>query len=142
MRQLAAHKNIVSILGVCNTTVATEAYAMDLDAAVVRRTRNWPVRKVLRVSLGAARGLQAMHEAGDAPIVHFDLKASQLLVDNRARVVVNDFNMAYFMSTRRDGTPCPFTMEPWKKVIPWRPPEYRTQQVRRSQIVTDPLLKR
>lgn len=130
VRQLASHKNIVSILGVCNTTVATEAYVMDLEAAVAGRTRDWPMRKVLRTSLDAARGMQAMHEAGDAPIVHFDIRASQLLVDDRARVVLNDFNMAYFMSTRSDGTPCPFTMKPWRKPIPWRPPEYRSQQVR------------
>ena len=128
--QLASHKNIVSVLGVCNTTVATEAYVMDLEAAVAGRTRDWSMRKVLRSSLDAARGMQAMHEAGDAPIVHFDIRASQLLVDDRARVVLNDFNMAYFMSTRSDGTPCPFTMKPWRKPIPWRPPEYRSQQVR------------
>lgn len=117
------------MLGSCNTTVVTEAYPTNLEQVVRASSEALPIRRMLSISLDAARGLQALHEAVEAPIVHFDLKPDQLLVADDGTVKLNDFNLAWIMSKRPDGHPCPFTTKPWDTEGPWRPPEFRLGQV-------------
>ncbi|CAN0281831.1 unnamed protein product, partial [Scytosiphon promiscuus] len=50
-----------------------------------------PIKKVVSISLDAAKGLEALHEAADAPIVHFDVNIDQLLVRDDGRVSLGDF---------------------------------------------------
>ncbi|CAN0242595.1 unnamed protein product, partial [Hapterophycus canaliculatus] len=64
-----------------------------------------PIRQVVSMSLDAAIGLKALHEVADAPIVHFDVKIDQLFVDDDGNVSLADFNLAYFMGTKLDGSP-------------------------------------
>jgi len=76
--QVKGDPNVVNILGACNHTIVTEGFSHDLDQAVQNRTEAPPIRSIVATSLDAARGLQALHESSDAPIVHFDIKPSQV----------------------------------------------------------------
>lgn len=129
---------MVQMLGLCNTTVVTEAFSMDIQSAMKKRTGTLPVRSAVSMSLDGARGLQALHEAS---IVHYDIKPAQMLVagdggggddGGELRVKLNDFNVVFFMSSGPDGTPCPFTVPGNLQLGPWRTPEYLAHKVRRG----------
>ena len=75
------------------------------------------------MALDGAMGLQALHEASVASIVHFDMKPQQLLLVEDGRVMLNDFNMAQFMGTRGSGVSCPFVVAGRWRVVSWQAPE-------------------
>lgn len=121
------------MLGVCNTTLVTEAFGTDIQHAVTKRTTALPLRDAIAISLDVANAVQALHKtAAIAPIVHFDVKPAQMLMTADGRVKLNDFNTAWFMSTGPDGTPCPFTLKGKPHLGPWRSPEYLSMKVRSS----------
>ncbi|CAM9138956.1 unnamed protein product, partial [Ectocarpus sp. 12 AP-2014] len=130
MNAVRSNPNIVQMLGICNTTVVTEAYMLDIQSALRKRTTALPIGEAVTMSLDAVRGLQALHEAVGGPIVHFDIKPAQLLVTGNGRVKLNDFNVAWFMSREPGGKPCPFNMgiEHRGQTSPWRSPEYHARK--------------
>lgn len=82
------------------------------------------------MALDAARGLQALHEAPGGPIVHFDLKPQQLLLDTAGTVKVNDLNMCRFMSSAPvTGETCPFSTPHAAQPRRWRAPENMAGEV-------------
>lgn len=60
------------------------------------------------MALDAARGLQALHEAPGGPIVHFDIKPHQMMLDANGRLKINDLNLVRFPRADKDGNSCPF----------------------------------
>lgn len=62
-----------------------------------------PVETMVDMALDAARGMQALNEASASPIVRFDLKPQQPLMDEAGRVLVNDLNMAQFTDLNKNG---------------------------------------
>ncbi|CAM9920393.1 unnamed protein product [Ectocarpus sp. 6 AP-2014] len=130
MDAVRGNPHIVQTLGICNTTVVTEAFPLTLSSAMRKRTTALPIGEAVTMSLDAVRGLQALHEAIGGPIVHFDLKPPQILVTDIAQVKLNDFNVAWFMSRGPDGKPCPFNMgiEHRGQTSPWRSPEYHARK--------------
>ena len=55
-------------------------------------TLDWPRRK--RIALGASQGLLYLHEQCDSKIIHRDIKASNVLLDEYLEAVVADFGLA------------------------------------------------
>lgn len=53
---------------------------------------DWPRRK--RIALGASQGLLYLHEQCDPKIIHRDIKASNVLLDEYLEAVVADFGLA------------------------------------------------
>lgn len=53
---------------------------------------DWGTRK--RIALGAARGLLYLHEQCDPKIIHRDVKAANILLDDYCEAVVGDFGLA------------------------------------------------
>lgn len=78
LSQVRGSPHVVDLLGGCNTTIVTEAGSNDLENEIHKRTKAPAIEEVVSMSLDAARGLTAFHEASETPIVHFDIKASQV----------------------------------------------------------------
>ncbi|KAK6931415.1 Protein kinase domain [Dillenia turbinata] len=98
MISLAVHRNLLRLYGFCMT--ATErllVYPYMSNGSVASRlkakpTLDWGMRK--RIALGAARGLLYLHEQCDPKIIHRDVKAANILLDDYCDAVVGDFGLA------------------------------------------------
>ncbi|KAJ7954006.1 NSP-interacting kinase-like protein [Quillaja saponaria] len=98
MISLAVHRNLLRLYGFCMT--ATERlliYPYMSNGSVAYRLKakpalDWGTRK--RIALGAARGLLYLHEQCDPKIIHRDVKAANILLDDYYEAVVGDFGLA------------------------------------------------
>ncbi|KAJ3694780.1 hypothetical protein LUZ60_000157 [Juncus effusus] len=98
MISLAVHRNLLKLVGFCMT--ATErllVYPYMSNGSVASRLKgkpplDWMTRK--RISLGAARGLLYLHEQCDPKIIHRDVKAANILLDDYCEAIVGDFGLA------------------------------------------------
>jgi len=73
---------------------------MCIDHIVVERPESqpplkWSIRK--HIALGAARGLAYLHDHCDPKIIHRDVKAANILLDEDFEAVVGDFGLAKLM---------------------------------------------
>lgn len=59
---------------------------------------DWITRK--RIAVGAARGLLYLHEQCDPKIIHRDVKAANILLDDYCEAVVGDFGLAKLLDHR------------------------------------------
>ncbi|CAL4961480.1 unnamed protein product [Urochloa decumbens] len=71
-------------------------YPMARARSARRAALDWPTR--LRVAVGAAQGLCYMHHECVPPIVHRDVKASNILLDSEFRAKVADFGLARMLA--------------------------------------------
>jgi len=98
MERLTTSPNVVSIYGFCGNTVLTEYGGMTLDEylyddveIVTKYDRNTAMGK-LQLVLEVMKGIEALHEIDDGPILHADIQAKQFLFDPVTGIKVNDFN--------------------------------------------------
>ncbi|KAG6492713.1 protein NSP-INTERACTING KINASE 1-like isoform X1 [Zingiber officinale] len=104
MISLAVHRNLLRLQGFCMT--ATErllVYPYMSNGSVASRlkakpTIDWKTRK--NIALGAARGLLYLHEQCDPKIIHRDVKAANILLDDLCKAVVGDFGLAKLLDHR------------------------------------------
>ncbi|PKI62514.1 hypothetical protein CRG98_017138 [Punica granatum] len=105
MISLAVHRNLLRLCGFCIT--ATErllVYPYMANGSVASRLRGkptleWSMRK--RIAVGAARGLLYLHEQCDPKIIHRDVKAANILLDQYCEAVVGDFGLAKLLDHRQ-----------------------------------------
>lgn len=98
------HKNLVSLVGFCfaqGEQMLVYEYIpngtlMDGLSGNSGITLDWMRR--LRIALGAARGLQYLHELADPPIIHRDIKSNNILLDENLTAKVADFGLSKPMS--------------------------------------------
>jgi serine/threonine protein kinase len=76
-------------------------------------------KRRLRVILGAAKGIAYLHELAEPPIVHRDIKSSNVLLDERLNAKVADFGLSKLLGEERGqvttqvkGTMVSFTLRP------------------------------
>eukprot|EP00252_Welwitschia_mirabilis_P024214 TRINITY_DN709_c0_g1_i15.p1 TRINITY_DN709_c0_g1~~TRINITY_DN709_c0_g1_i15.p1 ORF type:complete len:277 (+),score=67.92 TRINITY_DN709_c0_g1_i15:2132-2962(+) len=105
MISLAIHRNLLKLCGFCTTsTERLLVYPYMPNGSVASRLRecvqgkptlDWAMRR--RIALGAARGLLYLHEQCDPKIIHRDVKAANILLDEYFEAVVGDFGLAKLM---------------------------------------------
>ncbi|KAF7838105.1 putative LRR receptor-like serine/threonine-protein kinase [Senna tora] len=98
MISLAVHRNLLRLIGFCSTpNERLLVYPYMSNGSVASRLRgkpslDWNTRK--RIAIGAARGLLYLHEQCDPKIIHRDVKAANVLLDDYCEAVVGDFGLA------------------------------------------------
>ncbi|KAG9151700.1 hypothetical protein Leryth_001994 [Lithospermum erythrorhizon] len=68
------------------------------DLKAGQKGLDWPTRK--RIAFGAAHGLEYLHEHCSPKIIHRDLKAANILLDDGFEPVLGDFGLAKLVDTR------------------------------------------
>ncbi|XP_031282099.1 probable LRR receptor-like serine/threonine-protein kinase RKF3 [Pistacia vera] len=116
------HVNLVALRGYCIATTPLEGHQRIIVCDLmtngsiydhlfgsVESKLSWPIRQ--KIALGTARGLAYMHYGAQSTIFHRDIKASNILLDEKFEAKVADFGLAKFppegithLSTRVAGT--------------------------------------
>ncbi|XP_060210693.1 probable LRR receptor-like serine/threonine-protein kinase At5g10290 isoform X2 [Lycium barbarum] len=109
MISVAVHRNLLRLIGFCTTpTERLLVYPYMQNLSVAYRLRelktgeavlNWQTRK--RVALGTARGLEYLHEHCNPKIIHRDVKAANVLLDEDFEAVVGDFGLAKLVDVKK-----------------------------------------
>ncbi|KAH0892409.1 hypothetical protein HID58_054838 [Brassica napus] len=109
MISVAVHRNLLRLIGFCTTqTERLLVYPFMQNLSVAYRLReikrgepvlDWFRRK--QIALGAARGLEYLHEHCNPKIIHRDVKAANVLLDEDFEAVVGDFGLAKLVDVRR-----------------------------------------
>ncbi|CAB4267589.1 unnamed protein product [Prunus armeniaca] len=102
---MAVHRNLLRLRGFCMTQterLLVYPYMANGSVASCLRDRTeaqppleWEKRK--RIALGSARGLAYLHDHCDPKIIHRDVKAANILLDEEFEAVVGDFGLAKLM---------------------------------------------
>ncbi|KAK4480102.1 hypothetical protein RD792_013159 [Penstemon davidsonii] len=114
---MAVHRNIIRLRGFCMTPterVLVYPYMFNGSVASCLRERpesqpplDWPKRK--RIALGSARGLAYLHDHCDPKIIHRDVKAANIFLDEDFEAFIGDFGLAKLMDhkdTHVNATVC------------------------------------
>ncbi|CAI9304299.1 unnamed protein product [Lactuca saligna] len=102
---MAVHRNLLRLQGFCMTpTERLLVYPFMVNGSVAsclkdrpdtKPALDWPTRK--RIALGSARGLAYLHDDCDPKIIHRDVKAANILLDEEFEAIVGDFGLAKLM---------------------------------------------
>ncbi|XP_011088111.2 probable leucine-rich repeat receptor-like protein kinase At5g49770 [Sesamum indicum] len=94
------HKNVVSLVGFCfehgEQMLVYEYIANGTlkDSLSGRSGIRLDWMRRLRIALGAARGVQYLHDLANPPIIHRDIKSNNILLDERLNAKVADFGLS------------------------------------------------
>ncbi|GAB2288969.1 hypothetical protein Dimus_023274 [Dionaea muscipula] len=103
------HKNLVNLVGFCfeqgEQMLVYEFMANgSLQESLSGRSGihlDW--KKRLRIALGTARGLTYLHELVSPPIIHRDVKSTNILLDENLNAKVADFGLSKLVSDSAQG---------------------------------------
>ncbi|KAA8542803.1 hypothetical protein F0562_023955 [Nyssa sinensis] len=103
------HKNVISLVGFCSDQgeqMLVYEYVPNgsLKESLSGKSRirlDWMRR--LKVALDAARGLAYLHELANPPIIHRDIKSSNILLDECLNAKVADFGLSKPMADTEKG---------------------------------------
>ncbi|URE26567.1 serine threonine-protein kinase [Musa troglodytarum] len=121
----AGHKNLVRLLGYC----AEGAYRMLVYEYVDNGNLEqwlhgdvgevspltWDIR--MNIILGTAKGLAYLHEGLEPKVVHRDVKASNILLDQHWNPKVSDFGLAKLLCSERSYVTTRVNLVDWLKTM-------------------------
>ncbi|KAH0733365.1 hypothetical protein KY289_004553 [Solanum tuberosum] len=124
------HKNVVSLVGFCFRQGEQMLVYEFIPNGSLKESLSgksgikldWKRR--LRIALGAARGLQYLHDHVDPPIIHRDIKSNNILLDERLTAKVADFGLSKTMCEPDKG----YVSTQVKGTMGYMDPEYYTTQ--------------
>ncbi|KAH7287098.1 hypothetical protein KP509_32G038200 [Ceratopteris richardii] len=128
------HFHLVPLLGYCIETPKREVERLlvyeympngnlreHLNHSLGKENLNWGAR--LKIALGAARGLEYLHEAAEPRVLHRDFKSNNILLDGKWRAKVADFGMAKIVK-EVDSNLCPSSPAQMMGTFGYFAPEY------------------
>ncbi|MQL99849.1 hypothetical protein Taro_032580 [Colocasia esculenta] len=103
------HKNLVGLVGFCFEQGEQMLVYEYIPNGTLRESLagksgiqlDWKRR--LRIALGSARGLAYLHELANPPIIHRDVKSSNILLDEHLTAKVADFGLSKLVSDAEKG---------------------------------------
>ncbi|XP_010468471.1 PREDICTED: serine/threonine-protein kinase At3g07070-like [Camelina sativa] len=102
MLSLLHHSNLVNLIGYCADgdqrllvyeympLGSLEDHLLDLEPE--QKPLDWNTR--IKIALGAAKGLEYLHDEADPPVIYRDLKSSNILLDQEYIARLSDFGLA------------------------------------------------
>ncbi|KAG8364014.1 hypothetical protein BUALT_Bualt19G0082200 [Buddleja alternifolia] len=103
------HKNVVSLVGFCFDQheqmlvyeYITNGTLKDSLMGISGIRLDWMRR--LRIAVGAAKGLQYLHDLANPPIIHRDIKSNNILLDERLNAKVADLGLSKLIGEPDNG---------------------------------------
>uniref|UniRef100_A0A199UA24 non-specific serine/threonine protein kinase n=1 Tax=Manihot esculenta TaxID=3983 RepID=A0A199UA24_MANES len=102
MLSLLHHQNLVNLIGYCadgdQRLLVYEYMAYGsvedhlLDLLPEQKALDWFSR--MRIALGAAKGLEYLHDNANPPVIYRDMKSSNILLDENYNAKLSDFGLA------------------------------------------------
>ncbi|KAF8006209.1 hypothetical protein BT93_K0493 [Corymbia citriodora subsp. variegata] len=102
MLSLLHHENLVNLIGYCadgDQRLLVYEYMPHgsledhlLDLGPNQMPLDWFTR--MKIALGAAKGLEYLHEKANPPVIYRDLKSSNILLDSQFNAKLSDFGLA------------------------------------------------
>ncbi|KAL9165527.1 hypothetical protein ABFS82_06G176100 [Erythranthe guttata] len=103
------HKNLVGLVGFCfeqgEQMLVYEFMANGTlrESLSGRSGINLDWKRRIRIALGSARGIAYLHELADPPIIHRDIKSTNILLDENLTAKVADFGLSKLVSDSSKG---------------------------------------
>ncbi|XP_024992445.1 probable leucine-rich repeat receptor-like protein kinase At5g49770 [Cynara cardunculus var. scolymus] len=103
------HKNLVGLVGFCFEQGEQMLVYEFMPNGTLRESLSGKTgihldwKRRLRVALGSARGLAYLHELADPPIIHRDIKSTNILLDEKLTAKVADFGLSKLVSDSEKG---------------------------------------
>ncbi|KAK6119067.1 hypothetical protein DH2020_047185 [Rehmannia glutinosa] len=126
------HKNVVSLVGFCYEQGEQMLVYEYISKGTLRdclsgKSGFWlDWNKRLKIALDAARGLSYLHELADPPIIHRDVKSTNILLDEKLNAKVADFGLSKLLGDTGKG----YITTQVKGTLGYMDPEYyMTQQL-------------
>ncbi|KAJ6831611.1 putative leucine-rich repeat receptor-like protein kinase family protein isoform X1 [Iris pallida] len=103
------HKNLVGLVGFCFEQGEQMLVYEFIPNGTLRESLrgksgiqlDW--KKRLRIALSSARGLAYLHELANPPIIHRDVKSTNILLDENLNAKVADFGLSKLVSDAQKG---------------------------------------
>ncbi|XP_021901519.1 probable leucine-rich repeat receptor-like protein kinase At5g49770 isoform X2 [Carica papaya] len=103
------HKNLVGLVGFCFEQGEQMLVYEYMAGGTLRHCLSgrsnieFDWKRRLRIALGSARGLAYLHEHANPPIIHRDIKSTNILLDENLTAKVADFGLSKLVSDTSKG---------------------------------------